>query len=211
MEYLVGYFDVLNMHVDGMNDEVGAGIAEAFLKPLHFTASRHPKLRLEVFADSLVTGCEPAMVGELLTAVCELYRTWCTDYILVKGSVVLGEVDAVSGSFEKILLEKLQKIKMHRLSGPAVIEAFSLAEASAPGMWCLVSPRIGELIRQQHPAFLSEMVPAALNWIDPENIESYEHLFREMLTRQELYLEKLEPHIHATLRFFEQCREKRRI
>ena len=211
MEYLVGYFDVLNMHVTGMNDEVGASISGAFIKPLHFILSRHPHVRLEVFSDSLVTGCEPALIEDLLAMVSDLYRTWSADYILVKGGIVLGEIDSISGSFEKMLLNKLQKIRMHRLSGPAVIEAYKLSEIEFPGMCCFVNPHAEELIRAQAPGLLTNLEPVVLNWLDPEKVGSYQNLFREMLNRQELYIKTLKPHILATLEFIDRFRNERAL
>lgn len=206
MEYLVGCFDVLNMQVTGMNDEIGGDISGAFIKPLRFILARHPGIRVEVFYDSLVAGCEPAFTKEMVVMVSELFRAWCVDYILVKGALVLGEIDSVSGSFEKMLLDKLQKIRMHRLSGQAVVEAYKLSAHAYPGMCCLVNPQAEEFIRAQAPGFLGEMNPVILNWVESKKIESYQKLFQEMLESQELYVRELRPHIFATLQFINQFR-----
>ncbi len=204
MEQVVGYFDVLNMHYAGTNTEARESITTAFVKPIRFVAVKHADLKCEVFPDSLVMGCNPEFLETYIQIVQGLYRNWCANYVLVRGGIAYGEIESISGSFEKRLPSVIDGMKMVRLNGPALADAYRLTENAVPGMLCFLTPVIAEVIKLNVPALVTAENPHSLVWFDSGNAEGYSSIFRMMLERTELHLRKAETHILATIDFLEQ-------
>ncbi len=191
------------MHYTGTNAEVKESIVTAFLKPIRFVTAKYPDLKCEVFPDSLVLGCDPEFLETFLQIVRGMYRNWCANYILVRGGIAYGEIDSMSGFFEKSLLSLTNGMKMVRLNGPALADAYRLTEGEVPGMLCFFTPLLREVIRGNAPELITEDIPQSLVWFDSGNSAGYSSIFRMMLERTEPHLRKAAPHILATIEFIE--------
>lgn len=203
MDQVVGYFDVLNMQYAGTNTEAKESIATAFVKPIRFVAVKHSDLKCEVFPDSMVMGCNPEFLEPFLRIVQGLYRNWCANYVLVRGGIAYGEIESITGFFEKNLPTVADGMKMVRLSGPALADAYRLTESDVPGMLCFFTPSLAEVIQLNAPELVTEKNPHSLVWFDSGNAGAYSSIFRRMLERTELHLRKAETHILATIQFIE--------
>ncbi len=203
MRHIVGYFEVLNMQFIAENPDLQNTLLSAFIRPVTFIATDHPDLKFELFPDSMVLGCVPESLGDFVRILQRLFRNWSTNYLIVRGGVVSGQADVMSGAFEKVLVKELSGIHMWRFSGPAVVNAYHLSQSDVMGMVCLLSPDIAELTRAIDPAIVTHASPQRFVWPDPNHLESYVEVYNKMLNKNEIHLRQMKPHIEATIQFIE--------
>jgi len=208
MRHIIGYFEVLNMQFVAENTELHETYLSSFIRPVRFIASDHPDLKFELFSDSMVLGCIPESLEEFIGIIQRLFRNWSMDYLIVRGGVVSGQADAISGSFEKILVKELSGIQMWRFSGPAVVNAYQVTQSIAYGMICLLSPELVERTDIIDPTVVTHASPYRLFWPDPDHLESYVEIYQKMLKKSEIHLQRMTPHIEATVKFIEEMRER---
>ncbi len=200
MQYFVGYFEIIATKYSA--DKNAESLDGAFTKPIAYLAKRYPGVLMEVFEDSLILGGPADILPDIIDTIRGLYKSWSADYILVNGGVSYGEVEHLSDPFYRAFHYHLEKVVMRRVSGPAVHLAFSTSQLNKPGMLCRVHPLASAKISEKHPEVLG-MEGSQLIWIDPEKLDSYQHIFQLMLLDDTMLTPTAEAVIIGTLDFLD--------
>jgi hypothetical protein len=198
MPQLVAYFDILGTSEMVTNDRFSDWLALDFANPVGLAAHEHPKLRFAVFSDCVIISCDSDNAEEFVSVIRELYLSWFSDGICVRGGIARGEIYWVDFELDKRMFNNLPNFSHARVYGKGLVQAYNLERRSGPGAVAFVSDEAASLIESSAPNSIVRGTNNVLNCLSPEFLLFVRHFLQSMFDDSETS-EQAKPHYRATI------------
>lgn len=202
--HLVAFLDILGT-TELTRSGHFASIPFDFVNAAGLACKFLPRIRGAAFSDCVVLSCHSSTPLDFISALAFVHRQWFSDAILVRGGVVLGEINWLDQEAGDDFFDNIKNFLYARVYGKGLIEASLLERKSGPGALCHVSDAAASVLEASVPACIFRGPSNLFVWPGSRGVEWNHHFFTNLVnTRNHDSPEGR--HLRATLWFFDQLK-----
>ncbi len=164
-----------------------------------------PRIRGAAFSDSVLLSCQGNYPLDFISALAFVHRNWFADAILVRGGVVLGEIEWLGHDAADHFFDNLKNFLYARVYGNGLVEAQLLEKKSGPGALCHVSQSAASVLAAALPACIFRGPSNLFVWPGNRGVEWHHSHFTRLVSNRDPDSPEGR-HLGATLWFFDQLK-----
>jgi hypothetical protein len=198
--YLTAFCDILGTKEMVMDDRFSDLHALDFSGAVALAAHDHPSARFAVFSDCVIFSIPADKCTTFIKILRYLWGSWLQDAIWVRGGIDVGEITWVDFSLDKTF-QRYPNLSIARVYGQSVVGAYSIEQASGPGIVPFVTKAAANHIEIHEPGATLPLATHVLQFCEPEHFSYWTKWFSGPISRQISTNERRQ--VEATVRILE--------